>query len=129
MNRHRQMVPPPPPLGPRGSCALPVPHMWLSAAAHSVSDQLWQQLWRWGVSTDRSQGSRGGGQGEDRKGLGRAGVREGVRQRGSDGSQDGTASRKVLMGMLDIWAGSPVEVVLGTESLGEALGRPGTPSL
>lgn len=37
------------------------------------------------MSAERSQGSRGGEQGEDRKGLGGAEVREGVRQGGSDG--------------------------------------------
>ena len=36
------------------------------------------------MSTDGSQGSRGGGQKEDRKGLGGAGVREAVRQGGGE---------------------------------------------
>ena len=50
------------------------------------------------MSTDGSQGSRGGGQREDRKGLGGAGVREAVRQGGSVCSQDGIPSRKAVMG-------------------------------
>ena len=79
------------------------------------------------MSTDGSQGRRGGGQGEDRKGLGGAWVREGVRQGGSVCSQDRTLSRKVVMGVPDIWAGGPVGVGLGKESLGDIQGRPGTP--
>ena len=53
------------------------------------------------MSTDGSQGSRGGGQREDRKGLGGAGVREVVRQGGSVCSQDGIPSRKAVMG--NVW--------------------------
>lgn len=37
--------------------------------------------------------------------------------------RDGTASRKVVMGTLDIWAGSPVDVGLGAESWGGGPGQ------
>lgn len=71
----------PHPVGPRGGCAPPVHHMWLTAAAHSVRDQLWWQLGRWGVS---AMGPRGAGEeGKGRtEGPGRAGVRERVRKGG-----------------------------------------------
>lgn len=58
------------------------------AAAHSVSDQLWWQLWRWGVSSDGSQEAEGGQEGPEMS----RGQR--VRLEGSSCSQARAQSRK-----------------------------------
>lgn len=49
------------------------------------------------------------------EGPGMSQGQEGVRPGGSDCSQDGTASKKVGMGMPDMGAGGPVDVGLGKE--------------
>lgn len=70
----------PHPGGRRGGCAPPVHHMWLPAAAHSVRDQLWWQLGRWGGSAMGPRG-QGGGQGEDRRAWERRGQGAGEERR------------------------------------------------
>lgn len=112
---------PPPSLAPGVACVPPALHMWLPAAAHSVSDQLWQQLWRWKVSArwvpeERGRRARGGQEGPGMsRGWGEGEARRLRLFSGWNGEQESGD------GVPDIW--------VWHRELAEVQDRPSTPRL